>query len=166
VPRINEELDAASGSGLSSDEARPFEGQYHLVNRGWAHAEILLHVGFGRRPAVQARVEVNKGQILALLGREGFCASTHPGHPIQLFVHASNKEEARMNVRYRSAQAVTFIAVLTVALHQTSPTSSFDHILATLNEFAFDRGPMAGKISQLQGGMTCPASSFQSRTAD
>ena len=54
----------------------------------------------------------------------------------------------------------------TVALHQTSPTSSFDHILATLNEFAFDRGPMAGKISQLQGGMTCPASSFQSRTAD
>jgi hypothetical protein len=59
VRRINEELDAASGSWLPCDEARPFEGQYHLVNRGWAHAEILLHVGFGRRPAVQARVEVN-----------------------------------------------------------------------------------------------------------
>jgi hypothetical protein len=98
---INEEPDAASGSWLPSDEARPFEGQYHLVNRGWAYPEILLHVGFGWRPAVQARVEVNKGQILALLGREGFCASTHPGHPIQLFVRASNEEEARMNVRYR-----------------------------------------------------------------
>ena len=50
----------------------PFEGQNHLVNRGWADAEVFLHVGFGWRPAVQARVQVNKGQILALLGREGF----------------------------------------------------------------------------------------------
>jgi hypothetical protein len=55
---------------------------------------------------------------------------------------------------------VTFTTVLTVALRQTSRTSSFDHILATLNEFAFDRGPIAGKMSQLQGGMTCPMSSF------
>jgi hypothetical protein len=57
---------------LSSDETRAFEGQHHLVNRGWADAEVLLHVGFGRRPAVQAGVEVDKGQILALLGREAF----------------------------------------------------------------------------------------------
>jgi transposase len=61
----------------------------------------LLHVGFGWRPAVQARVEVDKGQILALLGREGLCVATQTGHPIQLFVRASNEEEARMNVRYR-----------------------------------------------------------------
>jgi hypothetical protein len=47
---------------------------------------------------------------------------------------------------------VTFIAVLTVALRQTSRTSSFDHILATLNEFAFDRGPIGEKMSQLQWG--------------
>jgi transposase len=50
---------------------------------------------------VQARVEVNEGQVLALLGREGFCGSTHPGHPIQLFLRASNEEEARMIVRYQ-----------------------------------------------------------------
>ena len=50
---------------------------------------------------MQARVEVNKRQILALLRREGFCGATHAGHPIQLFVRASNEEEARMNVRYR-----------------------------------------------------------------
>jgi transposase len=61
----------------------------------------LLHVGFCRRPTVQARVEVDKRQILALLGGEGFCRATHSGHPIQLFVRASNEEEARMNVRYR-----------------------------------------------------------------
>jgi len=61
----------------------------------------LLHVGFGRRPAVQARVGVDKRQVLALLGREGFCGVTHSGHPIQLFVRASSYEEAQMNVCYR-----------------------------------------------------------------
>jgi transposase len=50
---------------------------------------------------MQARVEGDKRQILALLGREGFCRATHAGHPIQLFVRASHEEEARMNVRYR-----------------------------------------------------------------
>jgi transposase len=62
---------------------------------------MLLHVGFGRRAAVQARIEVDKRQVLALLGRESFCRATHVGHPIQLFVRASNHEEAQMNVRYR-----------------------------------------------------------------
>ena len=42
----------------------------------------------GRRPAVQARVEVDKRQILPLLGREVFCCATHVRHPIQLFVRA------------------------------------------------------------------------------
>jgi transposase len=49
---------------------------------------------------MQARIEVDVRQILPLLGREGFCAWTHAGHPIQLFVGAS-MTEARMNVRYR-----------------------------------------------------------------
>jgi transposase len=71
------------------------------VNRRWADAKVFLHVGFGRRPAVQARVEVDKSQILTLLCGEGFCRATHSGHPIQLFVRASNEKEARMNVRYR-----------------------------------------------------------------
>lgn len=38
------------------------------------------------------RVEVDKGQVLPLLGREGFCRRTDAGHPIQLFVRASNEE--------------------------------------------------------------------------
>jgi len=51
--------------------------------------------------AVQTRVEVDKRQILILLGREVFCGVTHAGHPIQLFVRASPEEEAWMNLRYR-----------------------------------------------------------------
>jgi transposase len=86
---------------LSSDESCLFEREHHLVNRWRADAKISLHVGFGWRSAVQARVKVDKRQILALLGREVFCSATHARHPIQLFVHASNEEEARMNVRYR-----------------------------------------------------------------
>jgi transposase len=101
VSRINEQFDAAGDPWLPSDEACAFERQHHLVNRRWADAKILLHVGLGRRPTMQARVEVDKRQILALLGREGFCRATHAGHPIQLFVRASHEEEARMNVRYR-----------------------------------------------------------------
>ena len=69
---INEQLDAARGPRLPPDEARPFEGQHHLVNRGRADAEVLLHVGFGRRTAVQPRVQVDIGQVLTLLGGEGF----------------------------------------------------------------------------------------------
>ena len=78
--------------------------------------KIFLHVGFGRGPTVQARVEVNKGQILALLGREGFYGATQAGHPIQLFVRASNQEEARMNVRYRVELSQTERAELTALL--------------------------------------------------
>lgn len=40
---------------------------------------------------MHARVGVDEGQILALLGREGFCRMTHLGHPIQLFVRASTR---------------------------------------------------------------------------
>ena len=61
---------------------------------------------------MQARVEVDKRQVLALLRREGFCRATHPGHPIQLFVRASN-EEARMNVVYRVELSQTERAELT-----------------------------------------------------
>ena len=82
---INEQLDAPCGPRLPLDETHPFERQHHLVN--------------GRR-AVQARVEVNKRQILTLLGREGISRATHASHPIQVVVRAL-EEEARMNVRYR-----------------------------------------------------------------
>jgi transposase len=101
---------------LPSDEACTLEGQHHLVNRRWADTKILLHVGFGRRPTVQARVQVDKSQVLALLGCESFCRATHAGHPIQLFVRASNDEEAGMNVRYRVELSQTERVELTALL--------------------------------------------------
>jgi transposase len=85
---------------LPSDEACAFERHHHLVNGRRGDLKILLDVGLGRRPAMQARIQVDIRQVLPLLGREGFCGRTHAGHPIQLFVRASI-EEARMNVRYR-----------------------------------------------------------------
>ena len=51
------------------------------MNRRRADAKKLLHVGFGRGLAVQTRVEVDKRQILTLLGREVFCRVTQAGHP-------------------------------------------------------------------------------------
>ena len=86
------------------------------MNRRWADAKIFLHVRFGRRPAVQACVQVDKRQILALRGRKGFCSATHCGHPIQLFLRASNEEEAQMNVRYRVELSQTERADLTALL--------------------------------------------------
>ena len=101
---------------LPSDESCAFEREHHLVNRRWADAKIFLHVRFGGRPAVQACVQVDKRQILALRGRKGFCSATHCGHPIQLFLRASNEEEAQMNVRYRVELSQTERADLTALL--------------------------------------------------
>jgi hypothetical protein len=100
-------------------EARPFERQHHLVNRGRADAEVFLHVGFSRRPTVQAGVQVDKRQILALLGRKGFTRATHAGHPIQLGVRASIDKEAGMNLRYRVELSQTERAELTALLNES-----------------------------------------------
>ena len=113
-------LRAAGDPWLPSDELRAFERQHHLVDRRRADAKKFLHVGFGRRLAVQTRVEVDKRQILTLLGREVFCRVTHAGHPIQLFVRASHEEEAWMNVRYRIELSQTERSELTALLRITS----------------------------------------------
>ena len=63
---------------MAADEACAFEGENHLVDGGRGDAEVALHVGFGRRPAVDARVGVDEGQILALLGREAFAGDLTP----------------------------------------------------------------------------------------
>jgi transposase len=65
---------------------------------------------------VQAGVQVDKCQILALLGCEGLFRATHSGHPIQLFVRASIDEEAPMNLRYRVELSQTERAELTALL--------------------------------------------------
>jgi transposase len=100
---------------LAANEACAFEGQDHLVNRRRSYAKVALHLPFGGRAAMHARIGIDEGQVLALLGREGFCGSTHVGHPIQLFIRASIKE-AGMNVRYRVELSQTERGELTALL--------------------------------------------------
>jgi hypothetical protein len=91
--RINEQFYTAGDPQLLSDEPRVFERQHHLVNRRGADAEIFLHIGFGRRPPVQAHIGVDKRQILALRVGESLRRATQTGHPIQLSIQASSGEE-------------------------------------------------------------------------
>ena len=65
--RGDEEFDASGDARLTPDQADAFEGKDHLVDRGWADAEVALHVGLGRRASEDARISVDEGQILALL---------------------------------------------------------------------------------------------------
>ena len=63
----NQHLNASRDAWLASDETFAFECEDHLVDRRWSDAEALLHLSFGGRPPVHARVGVDEGQILALL---------------------------------------------------------------------------------------------------
>jgi transposase len=84
---------------LAADEACPFEGEDHLVDGGRGDAEMMLHLAFGGRAAMDARVGVDEGQILALLRGEArrFLAR----HLIHLSIRLASNPEAQMNVRYR-----------------------------------------------------------------
>ena len=93
-------FDAARCAWLPSDEARPCEGQHHLVNRGRADTEVLLHVGFGRRPAVQTHVQVDKRQYWPCLGVKIFARRLTPAIRFDCS-SVPHHEEAGMNLRYR-----------------------------------------------------------------
>ena len=62
-------------AGLASDQAIAFERDDHLMDRGWADAEVALHIGFGGWASEHARVGVDEGQILALLFGEALVAA-------------------------------------------------------------------------------------------
>jgi hypothetical protein len=47
--RSNEQFYAASDTWLASDQSGFLEGDDHLVDGGWADAEVALHIGFGGR---------------------------------------------------------------------------------------------------------------------
>ena len=68
--RRHQHDDAARHSGLSPDQAGTLEGEHHLMHGRRADAEVALHIGLGRRPAVDARVSVDEGQVLPLRVRE------------------------------------------------------------------------------------------------
>ena len=113
---------------MPADEARSLQRQHHLVNRRRVDAKIFLYVGFGRGPAMQPGVEVDKRQILPLLGREGFSRRTYAGHPIQLFVRASNEEarhECTLSGRTQPSRAHRTQGAAQAA--SMRPASSSDH---------------------------------------
>ena len=64
---------------MTSDKTGSFEGNDHLVNRGWADAEVALHVGFGREASEHVRVGVNEGEVLALLFGEALRGGSGSG---------------------------------------------------------------------------------------
>ena len=66
----DQDFDAAGDSRLPPDQPGSLEGEDHLVDGGWSDTEMSLQVGFGGRPAEHARICIDEGQILTLLGRE------------------------------------------------------------------------------------------------
>jgi len=54
----------------STDQSILFQSQDHLVNRGSCHAEVHLHVAFGRGLVMDLGIAVDEREILSLFGRE------------------------------------------------------------------------------------------------
>ena len=63
----NENHNASGDAGLSLDEAGALESEHHVMDRRRGDAEVALHVGFGRGLAEDAGIDVDEGQVLALL---------------------------------------------------------------------------------------------------
>ena len=65
--RGDKDFDASGNAGLSADQSSAFESEHHLVDRRRGDEEVALHVGFGRGLAEDAGIDVDEGQVLALL---------------------------------------------------------------------------------------------------
>ena len=105
--RWHEHLDAAWDAGLAVDEAGAFEGEDHLVDGRRGDAEVALHVGFGGRPPVHARVGVDEGEILALLvGEAGSVSARHLIYlSIRLRLQAGGSDECTLSGRTEPSRA-------------------------------------------------------------
>ena len=66
----NENRDAARRARLPTNEAGTLESEDHMVDGRWRHAEVTLHLPFGRGALVHAGIGIDEGQILALLWGE------------------------------------------------------------------------------------------------
>ena len=67
MPRRDEDVNASGDGGLSADETVAFEAENHLMDRRRGDAEVALHIGFGRGLAEDAGIDVDEGQVVALL---------------------------------------------------------------------------------------------------
>jgi hypothetical protein len=69
----------AGDAGLASDQAGSLKREDHLMNGGWADAEVALHVGFSRCASAYARIGIDEGQVLALCFGEALRAEAASG---------------------------------------------------------------------------------------
>jgi hypothetical protein len=65
--RWDEDDNASGDARLSAEEAGALEAENHLVDGRWGDAEVALHIGFGRSLAEHARIDIDEGQVVALL---------------------------------------------------------------------------------------------------
>ena len=89
----DQHLDASREAGLTPDQACALEGEHHLVHGRWADLEVALHVGLGRRTAMDARVGVDEGQVLALL--VGEAGSQDIRHTLEIAIHWASQRRPR-----------------------------------------------------------------------
>src|SRR5262249_58798015 len=103
---------------LSSDEACPFEGQHHLVNRGWADAEVLkyscMSVSAGGRRCRRV-YRWMKARYWPCLGVKVFPERLTPAIRFSCS-SVPRSMDAQMNVRYRVELSQTERAALTALL--------------------------------------------------
>ena len=67
VLRRDEDVDASGDARVTADEAVTLEAEDHLVNRRRADAEMALHISLGRGLMKHSRIDIDEGQIAALL---------------------------------------------------------------------------------------------------
>ena len=64
---------------MPTDESVAFEAEDHLVDRRRGDAEMALQIGFGRSLTEHVPIDVDEGQILALLFSEALSAEAASG---------------------------------------------------------------------------------------
>ena len=77
--RWDEDFDASGDAWLSAEETGALEAENHLMDGRRCDAEVALHVGFGGSPAEDARVDIDEGQVVALLFGEAMPAGAARG---------------------------------------------------------------------------------------
>src|SRR3979490_66226 len=92
-------LDAARHARLAANETCAFEVEDHLVDGGRGYTEVALHLALSGRASMHARVGVDEGQVLALLGREaGSAFARHLIHlSIRLGLQSGGSDECTLS---------------------------------------------------------------------
>jgi hypothetical protein len=90
------DLNASRLSRNATNESELLKDHDHAMDRRGRDSEVSLHIGLGRRPAVEQHVGVDEGEVLALLvgeprlgmdGQENVPGSMVPDHHERTIPH-------------------------------------------------------------------------------